>query len=667
MDSFLCPTCNMTFRSSRFLAKHKEKFCIGDVGQTEESNVHQNLSERIRELRKIRQRERPHGRAQLSQQNFHTPTQDQLQKPTSEPTAGGSQDQLLQDLPEIGKPRVVTSADSKHLNKQRRVAEMKMQELAVQNKKVAQLEEMLFELKEQEQRNTSLLESLVDHLQHDPMEAKSVASKGEDILQNRTPHLHVPETKEPVTQTCIPVYGGGVLSAEISTLRLSYLQSGGKDPQILAQLQDLLNEALRVEMQPGKAPLPRPCQTDRTQHGPKPQGNWKDFSRELISTELENQHLEEELMRLQLRKRRPAFTRTTTPHCRHREQEMRSMKMDIDLLKHEIEINGLRRQIRSRKVEPTLATFPPLEEPRSQTPPFLKYPVKEGLGPAPYDPMAGFVVFYDFLLGLCPSYRVCRLMVGLYAGDQCLGSPFVLPPVYCGSFSLSTHPPWYSQGQKAVIATKQAVPEVQPAPSVCLMIQVQASGGYDIYGQEVTNLAPRGWVKLDMFDHHNRIISGRWKIPVRILPAKPSMTAAEVNSVPQLDSAELFLRIVNARDAELQSAVPISIHTAGIYRYPPVTTPRHHVTRQDEAARTSAVQSPQGFLRVVGLDTGSVMMVSASPGNGAVMEQGTVWMAQMKWIALAHRRILSALIRPCASPRQKCVMDDLSAQTGQMN
>ncbi|KAG9263459.1 coiled-coil domain-containing protein 17-like isoform X1 [Astyanax mexicanus] len=591
MDSLICSRCNMTFRSSNFLAKHREKFCIGGVGQNEESDFHQNLNERIRELRRIRQQDRPNARAQLSQQNIHTPAQNHMQKPSSEPTAGRSEDQLLQIQPKMDKQKMVRSADSKHLNQHRE--EMDLQELPAQNRKVALLEEMLFELQEQEKRNTSLLESLMNHLQHVPREPRSFTSK-------ESPHLHIPETSERVAQTYLPVYDGGALSAEISTLRLSYLQSGGKDSQILAQLQDLLDEALKVEKQPGKSAQPRPCQTERTKQRPKPRDRRRDFSRELISTECENQRLEEEIMRLQLRRRRPAVSRTTPPaHCRPREQEMRSMKMDIDLLKHEIEINHLKRQIRSRKEEPALVTFPPLEEPGSQTPPFIRYPVDEGLGPAPYDPMAGFVVFYDFLLGLCPSYRVCRLMVGLYTGDQCLGSPFVLPPVYCELSSFSSFPPWYSQGQKAAIATKQAVPEVQPAPSMCLVIQVQASGGYDIYGQEVTSLAPRGWVKLNIFDHHHRIISGRWKIPVRILPAKPSMTTAEVNSVPQLDNAELFLRIVNARDAEIQSTVPISTHTAGIYRYPPVTSPRQRFSRQvshEAARRTSAVPSAQVYI-----------------------------------------------------------------------
>lgn len=75
---------------------------------------------------------------------------------------------------------------------------------------------------------------------------------------------------------------------------------------------------------------------------------------------------------------------------------------------------------------------------------------------------------------------------------------------------------------------------VQPDSSISLVMQLQASGGYDIYGYKVTHLAPRGWMKLQLFDSHNRLISGRWKVPIRLLPAKPSVTTAEVNAVPQV-------------------------------------------------------------------------------------------------------------------------------------
>ncbi|TSM12587.1 Low-density lipoprotein receptor-related protein 4 [Bagarius yarrelli] len=78
---------------------------------------------------------------------------------------------------------------------------------------------------------------------------------------------------------------------------------------------------------------------------------------------------------------------------------------------------------------------------------------------------AGFVVFYDFLLGLCPSYRLCQLIVGIYSGDVCLGSPSILPPVYCDADSSAQH----SVERKAILAVKQAVPgttRLAEAPSL---------------------------------------------------------------------------------------------------------------------------------------------------------------------------------------------------------
>lgn len=75
---------------------------------------------------------------------------------------------------------------------------------------------------------------------------------------------------------------------------------------------------------------------------------------------------------------------------------------------------------------------------------------------------------------------------------------------------------------------------VHPASNISLVLQLHASGGYNTYGQEVTHLLPRGWAKVDIFDRHNRVVSGRWKLPVRVLPVRPSLTTGEINTVPQV-------------------------------------------------------------------------------------------------------------------------------------
>lgn len=196
------------------------------------------------------------------------------------------------------------------------------------------------------------------------------------------------------------------------------------------------------------------------------------------------------------------------------------------------------------------------------------------MGPAPYDPVAGFVVFYDFLLGLDPTYRLIRLVTGLYSNGQEMGKPSALPPVCC---EMGSGPYYMSEGLKgnlAILSARQPVPRVRPALGISLVIELQAAGGFDPYGQEIQRLVSRGWAKIDIFDHHNQVISGRWKVPVRSLPVNPSLTTGQLNGIPQVGSAELHVRVLNARDAELQSMAGIDPHNASMYQYPPLVAGR---------------------------------------------------------------------------------------------
>ncbi|XP_031433776.1 coiled-coil domain-containing protein 17 [Clupea harengus] len=539
MNVSTCPRCDMSFKSLLLLEKHKEKFCIGGATPVRESETPKCVAG---------------SKAKSLKMDGYNPHISR-------------HDKQLADL----------SNATKQLEKQNREIDLKLHEMAAQRKTVSEVERTLHELKAQEERNTNLLESMMAQLlalQGDPLLHITQGHKQqreESQSRQNNPQVYTPRPKEKVTQTLVPVYVGGLLSSEISNLRLSYLQHGGSSPLVLAQLQELLNEALQVEMHHGKPPNPKTHQRQWSKR--RYDSDWYRINKQLIATEIQNHKLEEEIRKAELRKREASSFTWSTHMGQPRRQEVQAMKMDIDLLKHEIEMNRSRRPIRTRKTPRSSSLFPLLEDVRSQTPALTKYLYEQtdALGPAPYDPVAGFVVFYDFLLGLSPSYRLCRLTVGLFSGEQELVAPSLLPPVYCepASLSSSLHPEHHS-GQLAMLATKQAVPRVQPAPPLSLVLHLQASGGHDTFGQEVTRLVSRGWVKVDIFDQHNSVISGRWRVPLRLLPAKPSMTPGEMNAVPQLDSVELYLRVVNARDADVQSSIPISHSTAALYRFPPV-------------------------------------------------------------------------------------------------
>uniref|UniRef100_A0A8C3FD79 Coiled-coil domain-containing protein 17 n=1 Tax=Chrysemys picta bellii TaxID=8478 RepID=A0A8C3FD79_CHRPI len=196
----------------------------------------------------------------------------------------------------------------------------------------------------------------------------------------------------------------------------------------------------------------------------------------------------------------------------------------------------------------------------------------DALGPAPYDPATGFVIFYDFLLGLDPTFFQVCLVAGLYRDGQEMGKPTPLPVAYC---QMGQSPPYVVDGQRgngAILSAKQPVPRVRPSMSIALVMELQASGGFDAYGQEIQRLASRGWAKINLFDQLHQLISGRWKIPVRLLPVQPGLTTEQLNGIPQAGKTELYLRVVNARDADMQSMAEIDPGNAAMYQYPPTVS-----------------------------------------------------------------------------------------------
>uniref|UniRef100_A0A668AJX9 Coiled-coil domain containing 17 n=1 Tax=Myripristis murdjan TaxID=586833 RepID=A0A668AJX9_9TELE len=271
-----------------------------------------------------------------------------------------------------------------------------------------------------EQSSTSHLESLLTEL-------REQEQRNEETLQQLAEHLHAQS----------PLWS--------RSLRQAYMQSGGSDPAIVAQIIDLQAEAQTLE---------------QNQQGPT---SW-----ELLALERENQRLEEEILRLQ----------------------------------------------------------------------------------------AGFVIFYDLVLGVDANLKVLRLVAALYLSGEEVGHLTPLPPVQCQS--RGTLPCTHSlhNGNYTPLSVKQFVPRMQPSPSLSLVVELQAAGGLDIYEQEVQKLESHGWAQLELFDQHNQVQclhSGHWRAPVRSLPVQPSLTHSQLNSIPQVDNMELCVRLVNARDGDMQT------------------------------------------------------------------------------------------------------------------
>lgn len=81
--------------------------------------------------------------------------------------------------------------------------------------------------------------------------------------------------------------------------------------------------------------------------------------------------------------------------------------------------------------------------------------LRNPLGPQPYDPFGGFVIFFDFIINFPLTIDQCRLITCLYHPQSGLGEPSQLEPFKCELYIDETN------GERmgvALIATKQPVP-----------------------------------------------------------------------------------------------------------------------------------------------------------------------------------------------------------------
>ncbi|XP_073936364.1 coiled-coil domain-containing protein 17 isoform X4 [Castor canadensis] len=111
-------------------------------------------------------------------------------------------------------------------------------------------------------------------------------------------------------------------------------------------------------------------------------------------------------------------------------------------------------------------------------------------------------------------------------------------------------------------------PGLPPSPPVSLVCELQACQGLAWARASV----PKAWASLVLFDRDQRVLSGHWRLPLRALPLDPSFSLGQLNGIPQAGQAELFLRLVNARDADVQALAEISPENAQEYQYPPLVS-----------------------------------------------------------------------------------------------
>ncbi|KAM5148157.1 LOW QUALITY PROTEIN: coiled-coil domain-containing protein 17 [Mantella aurantiaca] len=635
-----CHDCKMTFRSRLMLEKHREKFCVGSqIGDP--SVLRSRYASATGHTPPPRQADTPDFRtresiARLRAKENQLNERERLMGESRQPQDGVSHSNALKSLTqefhklrkslEVSVPSLRSFQDSGWYSQWDREYRERMLEMAetherqlsdiqsrnhtleIQREEIRQrlsemnnsgvstnhIEQMLLELKAQEEKNQLALDALKDQV---------TLIQSESRMKEKTPKDQPgKKEKSPLTFLPFPVCGSG-LSSEISALQLAYVQSGGSDAAVLTQMRDLQAEALAFEETTHRQERK---EKRKKRHEVAP----RTLDVELMAVEMENQRLEEEIFNLKLHRNRKKTDKGDSEMVEMQQEhihQMAQLQADIEILKRDV-----------GRIPPRGAQEPPPFQPPPLPPPQSLHPIRrpepavmmgaqdstspsppgnrhileplDVLGPAPYDPVAGFVIFYDFLLGLDPTVQKVRLLSGLYSNGHKMGHSSSLPDALCEVWN-SPAP----RGNIAMLSAKQPIPRVRPSSSIALVMELQAAGGFNLYGQEVQHLSSSGWTKLHLFDLHNQVQSGRWKLPVRGMPLRPGLSNGQLNTVPQVGKAELYLRIVNARDADLQSMAEINPRNSSLYQYPPMMPSAAAPITDNPAPMTSFQQPPNSF------------------------------------------------------------------------
>ncbi|XP_024601898.1 coiled-coil domain-containing protein 17-like isoform X2 [Neophocaena asiaeorientalis asiaeorientalis] len=571
-----CGSCDMVFRSWALLATHTQRFCIGRQPRELTVGEQPPIDTEPRVPRVVPQEHQGLPDQEASKSALKRLTDEvqrlrlylQEMRPSITEVPRGSQGPWRRSEAPTQGPSYETAGSpgerlrALHRTHARRLAETKAQSCALERRgeelsrhlqglawtrdgksRIFSLERELRELRAEAGRTRGALEELGAHVQ------QLQANPG-----TRLNALREAELCGPVLQA-----NPGTLAAEIGALREAYIRGGGRDTGVLGWMWQLQVEASALELR-----------RSRTRRGRQAGAAFK----ELLAVEAENRRLEAEILALQMQRgagrvpwghREPRLVANPSPRLRRREDPPSlppPVAPPLPLLPHSTGVLFLGGAEKASQFPGTMTRNLGLD-------PHFLLPTTDVLGPAPYDPGAGLVIFYDFLRGLEASWIWVQLLTGLARDGQDTGGTTALPPALC----LPPPPAPGPMGNCAILASRQPIPRLPPSPSVSLICELQAWQGLAWAKAPL----PKAWASLVLFDRDQRVLSGRWRLPLRTLPLDPSLSLGQLNGIPQ---------VPNSSSLEASSLAP----TAGFVDPPPPEDPHQ---RQSQAQRGGFAPSAQ--------------------------------------------------------------------------
>jgi hypothetical protein len=319
--------------------------------------------------------------------------------------------------------------------------------------------------------------------------------------------------------------GDQSLMAVIRDLRKSYLTTGGKDISMLQKIQQLED---RAAYQWPTAQQPQPVQTSPPMNLPylPIQPIESQQTLHLIQQiQSQNVKLMEEINHKEMKGKKNASALFPSMDGLEIDQqkELLRMKYETELARQKAEMVRIELEMKQDQERLRAAGK---AEPIPQ-----HVAVIDRLEPSPYDPRGGFAIFWDFVVGLSKSYSKVNLVTATISKSGRKSQSRGLPLTHCSA----PVEPISIPGNIAMMALKQSYPRFSASDDHAVIVELQ---GATVGGSSMTISSDHkkaiGWTKIGLFDQFNRVLSGRWKLPIRSSPVQENILVNELNVVPQV-------------------------------------------------------------------------------------------------------------------------------------
>ncbi|CAF4564929.1 unnamed protein product [Rotaria sp. Silwood1] len=601
---YKCDQCGIVFPSDEALFKHKTRFCIGvkdsGIGRkpvySDDEEIDNNSSyEDYNDNKKpTKIEEINEWKLQRSMREMVEDIEDQIldnkQKSQKLMDYTKKQDDIYHEI----------LVEYERLQKQEQDVLCQMYNLQIESKPVKDLNNTLKQTNQLTDNQNDRLEELQRRNHRLEQERRIIQQKLEELISanyqptrmsNYDPYRVLREMKEQqeLNEKALDFLRGLHLSTVSTTSSLpyatsrlrravgdnvrssrnDYMHSGGHDANVITRYSDLEYQLSAYEQYPWTKDYPEPLQQikyeSERQIDPITEGlKLANQQNERLQYELEEMHKKFDTLSTRTRQLELSMSPNGMPNSfdnydRYLSSQNTSYQRTArDNNNDQLNQHENNQQKSLNTLDKRITRVSPA--PRISTSNINKY--RNPLAPHSYDPVGGFIIFFDFIVNLPSTIQQCRLITSIHHPKSGLGEPSELEPVKCekyteGKFDGSTN--------VAFIATKQPVPGCPPQQALTIVIEVQTSTNKQAPPEDFETKA---WTKLALFDSKNRLCSGRWKVPLKALPVRQDDSLAVISRVPTFGGAELYYRLVNSQDANDQSDAPLSLKYRENYIYP---------------------------------------------------------------------------------------------------